>query len=142
MEEYTWKNARGLIRTWRKEKEKNEIRLAEQLFDYFKEEPMRRMLSIISYHAIKELREKANKSDLKKFLEGTKDKYRFFRRAELLKRAFKENYAGGDDLLTNTKKRRDIFVRILEEKRTKHFDPGDNADVLCMYGEFVEEVGD
>ncbi len=142
MEEYTWQNAQGLIREWRKEKEKNEIRLAEKLFDYFKKEPMRRMLSILSYHAIKELTEKANESELKKFLEETKDKYRFFRREELRTRAFKENYTEEDDLLRNRKKRRDIFVRILKEKRTKNFDPGDHADILCMYGEFIEEAGD
>jgi hypothetical protein len=140
MEEYTWQNAKGLIRNWRQEKEDNEFRLAEKLFEYFTKEPMRRMLSIISYHAIKELTEEANESDLKKFLEETKDKYRFFRKEELLKRAFK-NYPGGDDLLTNRKKRSDIFARILKEKRTKYFDPGDNADILCMYGEFIEEVG-
>lgn len=142
MEEYTWKNARPLIKKWRKEKEKNEIRLAKELFDYFKKEPMRRMLSILSYHAIKELTEKANESELKKFLEETKGKYRFFRREEFLKRAFKENYTEEDDLLRNLKKRRDIFVRILREKRTRNFDPGDHADILCIYGEFVEEAGD
>jgi hypothetical protein len=87
------------------------------------------------------LTEKANENDLKKFLKGTKDKYRFFRQKELKERAFKENYTEGDDLLRNVKKRRDIFVRILKEKRTKNFDPGDHADVLCMYGEFIEEVG-
>lgn len=144
MEEYTWQNARGLIKKWRKEKEDNEIRLAERLFDYFTKEPMRRMLSIISYHAIKELTEEANESELKKFLELKKDpdKYRFFRREELRKRAFKENYTEDDDLLRDAKRRRDIFVRILKEKRTKYFDPGDHADILCIYGEFIEAVGE
>ena len=144
MEEYTWQHARGRIKKWREEKVDNEIRLAEKLFEYFKKEPMRRMLSILSYHAIKELIEEANKSELKEFLKLKKDpdKYRFFRRPELLLRAFRENYTEEDDLLTNREKRRDIFVRILKEKRTKHFDPGDNADILCIYGEFVEEVGE
>ena len=140
MDQYSWNMASGLIRKWRKNKERNEIALAEALFEYYKKEPMRRMLSILSYHAIKELREKANKKNLAVFLEKTKEKYRFFKDDELTSRAFSD-YRKTDDLIKNPKRRRDIFVKSIDEKRTKHFDPGDDADILCMYGEFIEDVG-
>jgi len=140
MDEYSWENASFPIGTWRTAKTKNEIALAGALFEYYKKEPMRRMLSILSYHAIKELTEKADKKNLAVFLEKTKQKYRFFKDDELTNRAFPE-YKETDDLIRNPKKRRDIFVKLLGEKRTKFFDPGDDADILCMYGEFIEEVG-
>ena len=140
MDQYSWNKASGRIRTWRKAKERNEIALAEALFEYYKKEPMRRMLSILSYHAIKELREKANKKNLAVFLEKTKEKYRFFKDDELTSRAF-HDYKKTDDLIKNPKRRRDIFVKSIDEKRTKRFDPGDDADILCMYGEFIEDVG-
>jgi hypothetical protein len=142
MKHYDYKKNSQLIEEWRRKKKKNEIKLAANLQEEFGKYPLINIIQAISKAAIVDLLTFADRGELQEYVEGLSPKaYRFWTDRRMQKRikkssSFKStNKFGFFELIAKTP------ITITEDS-TVPLDPADCSDIMRMYGEFVENVGE
>ena len=156
MEKLSWKKDKKKIGDLRKEKEKVELELCKELYKRFSEKPLLQVIQLLAHYAIQDIYAYADATEVSRYLDGCYGFYRLWkvetqktweqtaRRGKVdYKEMFKiaPLYFGTPIKVDKQRGKvlREILMTIKWESLTWLLDPGDCADILCMYGDFVEK---
>lgn len=135
-------NAVDIKKLW-KRKQDNEFALANELVDYFNEEPLIQMLCILANEALKDLMTGADPNELKEALKGKgPSPFLFWQPARIEKRikdAPRDLQPALEKLpWARADARAAVFQGIVANDLAQCFDAADCGDIFCIYGDFVE----